>query len=85
AEQHRRAFIKQLNDYHTANGKFDDWSFTAGPDLWALAPAFSHEGSALLPALKSQAGHFAVLAAWFAGAWALALFAIRRTSTEALG
>jgi ABC-2 type transport system permease protein len=83
AEQFRRTFIKQLTDYHIANGTFDDWSFTAGPELWARAPDFVYAAPGLAVALTANVRHFALLLGWLAVAWVGALWSVRRATVEA--
>lgn len=82
AEQFRRDFIKQINDFYTVNGTYDDWGYTAGPELWAQAPTFNYAPPGLAAALAPQSSNFVLLLLWFGAAWLAALWAIRRTSVE---
>lgn len=83
AEQFRRAFILQLNDYHTTHGKFNDLTFTADPQPWAQVPAFHYREPALRESLLPQIGNFTTLLVWLVVACAVALYAIRTAPVEA--
>jgi ABC-2 type transport system permease protein len=83
AEQFRRTFILQLNDYHTKHGKFNDLSFTADPQLWSQVPPFRYLEPSLGESLRPQLGNVSLLLLWLAAAAAGALFAIHTAPVEA--
>jgi ABC-2 type transport system permease protein len=77
AEQYRRLLVKAMNDDMAVNSKTGDWSYKAGPSLWAQIPPFTYEAPRLGTALGSAAGALVVFGAWLVAA-ASALAAIRR-------
>ncbi|MCU0622806.1 MAG: DUF3526 domain-containing protein [Gemmatimonadaceae bacterium] len=77
AEQYRRLLVKAMNDDMAVNSKTGDWSYKAGPSLWAQIPPFTYEAPPLATALGSAAGALVVFGAWLVAA-ASALAAIRR-------
>ena len=78
AEQHRRVFIKFLNDDMTANAVGADFAYVAGHELWASAPRFDYRAPEVGEALRPHATSLALLVGWAGLAFAGAVTATRR-------
>lgn len=73
AEQHRREFVKVLNE-HTMYSK----SHSAGRELWEKLPAFSYEAPGTDFALSTASPGLIVLCLWVLGSWTALLVAAPR-------
>jgi ABC-2 type transport system permease protein len=83
AEAYRRLTIKQINDWYTIHGKYNQWSDDAGgAELWAQAPPFRHSPTGLRDSLRPQWADFLILLAWALGAVVVASWSLRRTSVD---
>lgn len=83
AEQYRRKLATAMNDdiQQGAAGKSAyaaDWTYTAGPGLWAKVPPFDYDLPPIARVMAQQWPAFAILAAWLAAAVAGLAFATRR-------
>lgn len=75
AEQHRREFVRVLNEDMMNNTRAGDHGGVAGRALWEKLPAFSYEPQPPAHALRAAAPGLIVLCLWAAGAW-IALFLV---------
>ena len=78
AEQHRRALIEMLNRAFAESGGADGWSYRAGRETWAKAPAFVYQPPTLSWSLASQRVQLLSLGLWFVGSLAFAAWASTR-------
>ncbi len=78
AEQHRRVFIKFLNDDMTANAAGADFAYVAGADLWADAPRFEYQAPTVVEVFRPYAMSVLLLVTWTVVAFAGAVVATRR-------
>lgn len=83
AEGFRRQFIAQINDYYTANGTFDDWSFTADQTLWKQIPPFVWTPPSMVATLAPQGPNLLLLLGWTLAIWLFAAWAIGRAKVDA--
>lgn len=83
AEQYRRTFIQQLNDFQTNNGRYEDWTLRGDQSLWRKAPRFEYRPPALAQALPAQAMAGLILGAWWLLAFILAVWAVRTAPVDA--
>ncbi len=83
AEAFRRSFIAQINDYYTANGKFDDWRYTADQALWKQIRPFSYTPPSMVATLMPQGPNLLLLIGWTIAIWLFAAWAIGRAEVDA--
>lgn len=72
AEQHRRAFVRVLNEEMLKPG--GGHGSIAGRELWEKLPAFRYDPPPLAYALRAATPGLVVLGLWVAGAWAALLY-----------
>ena len=76
AEQHRRAFVRVLNEEMLKPG--GGHGSVAGRELWEKLPAFRYDPPPLAYALRAATPGLVVLGLWVAGAWAALLYVAPR-------
>ncbi len=74
AEQHRRDFVRVLNEDMMNNTEGGHHGGTAGRALWEKLPAFSYNPPLSDHALRAATPGLTVLGLWAMGAWAALLF-----------
>ncbi len=78
AEQHRREFVRVLNEDLKNNAKAGDHSYVAGRALWEQLPQFELAPLPASAALSAAAEGLALLGAWLAAALAALIWAAGR-------
>lgn len=78
AEEHRRIFIRMLNEDMKVNSRFGQWDYQAGRALWEKIPVFKHELPAAAWALGQARVSLLVLGIWLAAAVAAVFLAARK-------
>ncbi len=78
AEQHRRTFVRLLNEDMMNNSRYGDHSYTVGRAHWEKLPPFDYRPPGLAEAWRAAAPGFVILALWALFAWLALIFAGRR-------
>ncbi|MCY3844970.1 MAG: DUF3526 domain-containing protein, partial [Acidobacteria bacterium] len=68
AEAYRRDLMAQMNGDLTENSLSGDFSYTAGPELWAEVPPLRYDAPTLGWVLNNRILSLLVLGLWVAGA-----------------
>ena len=69
AEEHRRLFVRLLNEDMMKNSRYDDPGYVVGRAHWEKLPSFEYAPPGAIEALRAAAPGLLVLLAWAAGAW----------------
>lgn len=78
AEQYRRMFIKQMNDYMTYNAGKQDFAYLAQPAVWSSVPAFDYSAPPAGWVLRNQIISVTLLLFWFVASLVIAFIATKR-------
>lgn len=73
AEEHRRHFVRLLNEDMMKNSRYDDHGYTVGRSHWEKLPPFAYVAPSAAEAFAAALPGLTVLLAWAAGAWLLLL------------
>lgn len=82
AEEHRRVFVKYLNDDMTHNAVGQSFSYVADQDVWAGAPPFEYEPPSVAALVEENSVALLVLLSWLAAAALVSWSSCRRLGTE---
>ena len=78
AEAYRRDLMRRMNGDLAENSRSGDFSYVAGPDLWAQAPRLQYDAPTLGWVLNNRILSLLVLGLWLAGAVLAAAAGVRR-------
>ena len=78
AETYRRDLMRRMNGDLAENSRSGDFSYAAGPDLWAEVPPLQYDAPTLGWVLNNRILSLLVLGLWLAGAVLAASASVRR-------
>ncbi|MYD70314.1 MAG: ABC transporter permease subunit [Acidobacteria bacterium] len=78
AEAYRRDVMRQMNGDLAENSRSGDFSYVAGPDLWAEVPPLQYDAPTLGWVLNNRILSLLVLGLWLAGTVLIATATVRR-------